>query len=172
LTQDDALFRFQKASDLARRGDWGLGCMSGHGGPPVHLLPLAPPGPALRVGHPASEGAAAATDAQLDQPVDRATRSRLLARSSHRWSAADLRRAQASQVGRVQDLAQRRPQGCYAVTGSTPRPSATSTSTIPVSWCSWTAFRSDGCRRQGHLLAIHRHRRLIGIHVGRAAPEP
>jgi transposase len=54
----------------------------------------------------------------------------------------------------------------------THRPSGTWTSITPASSSSWTVSASAGCRDQGHRLAVHRHRRGLGLHLGHPPGHP
>jgi Helix-turn-helix domain len=51
------------------------------------------------------------------------------------------------------------------------RRSGTCTSIIQVSWSSWTGSASAGCRHQGDGVAVHRHRRGLGLHLGHPAGD-
>ena len=58
----------------------------------------------------------------------------------------------------------------YAAPPEPPRPnrcpSGTCRSIIQVSWSSWTAFASAALPAPGHRLAVHRHRRRLGLCLG------
>ena len=133
-------------------------------------------------------------DAQLDLPADRAAGAGVLPRPPHGRATANLRRAQAPQVGRVSHLPQWCSQG-----PAPPRAQHTRAKRLglvrlrrapgadragaprgaPHRRRSPRRARLDGLlldqepvRRQGDVLAIHRDRRRLRVHLGRGAPHP
>jgi hypothetical protein len=148
-----------------------------------------------RVRGAAAAGAPRTADAERDQPDGRTADPGVRARSSGVGSQPDRRRAGPSQVGRHQGLGQRGVAGAAPPraqhSGQAPWPGGgvrgagagadrarPSTRAAPGRRPSWSA-RPDGlllCRpSQRHPrggVAIHRHRRRLCLHVGRAVGDP
>jgi hypothetical protein len=183
------------STDLCHGGGAGqcAGRLPGHGDPSLHLLPLEAAAGPLWPGDPAAQRATSAAHGQCHQPL---VEQRVVAfASATRGSGRPASPPSSPGPNGVGSCC--RPTGsggCWAATACPPGPSALGWSpamplhrrlsglsrSLDVTWTSTTRPAGPARlllhrpleRHQGHRLAVHRHRRRLGLHLGDAPGDP